>query len=740
MTDFSSLPDPGTKLTNHVPELSELKESQPVPASEPQPVPQPVPPGVPELIETQPELQLTAPPISQAEPPEVESVPQPPAVENSTPQPSTPRASALSSEKENSTVAAEANLEVIRQNLEKKLVPTPREYRTLYLDMKARARARASKENRWQKIGHFLGTIPILEILTVLAGLSGMTFLCVYVGKRAGLYSTIIAGSMAVAPLLVVMSVLLYLTRWDKEPSWLIAVAFLWGAGVATSLALLGNHGGMSLVSDINFGPTPLQTEGVTATIVAPIVEESLKGIGVLLILLIRRRYLNSPLNGLVIAGIAAAGFAYTENILYFARSIEQLPVIFIVRGIISPFAHSIFTSFTGVAIAVALTRIANCRAKVGLILAGFTTAMCLHATWNGLASYNPLYFLVGYLLFWGPLFTIWIITALVLATRQRKWINIGLAQYYQQGWISVAEWQTLAALDRRRLAVIRAKQFGRKAKRQVKIFQKAASSLALNYVTSVHIGWQKPLFASNIASLSKLLEARADYLQSCGMSAIGGEVGALAFLDSLIASLESDDDLLKRPQNLPENLTQQVSPGAATLMVGSNDETAAPIRKAARIIIIGDYAHVLLVHGHDFSDSNHHWWFTVGGGIKSGETSRQAAVRELYEETGLQIGEERLFGPVIQRRGKFEFRTVTKIQEEEFYLLYISGSEACQIHSQNWTSSEQQCLDELRWWPIGEIFGLLDSSTIYPQILPSIVCQYRYSWDGNCIYIDETR
>lgn len=658
---------------------------------------------------------------------------------------------------QNPDVKSNLKSDAVYQMLQKKLIPSPREYRDIYLDFKEHQKIRAKNRNQLQKIGYFLGKIPILEILTILAGLSGMIFLCIFVGRHAGVYSTIIAATFAVLPLLIVMSVMLYLTRWDKEPSWLIAIAFLWGAGVATTASLFGNHGGMNLVSGIDFGPSPLQTEGVTATVVAPIVEETLKGTGVLLILLIRRKYLNSPLNGLVIAGIVAAGFAYSENILYFARSIGVLPVIFIVRGIISPFAHSIFTSFIGMAIALSLTRLINKKAQIGLVLAGFVTAMCLHATWNGLASYNPIYFLFGYFIFWGPLFSIWIIVALVLSGRQRKWVNLGLAQYHQQGWISVAEWKTLAVLDRRRLAVIRAKKNGHKAKREVVLFQKAASSLALNYVTSVHVGLKKPLFKSNIFFLSQLLESRANYLKLTGLSDEGGEVGALAFLDKMITASEKPADLaavsiVNQTGGTPvgeqgENQVFMVANymNCATISTeaektGTTTGTETAIRKAVRVIIIGDHSNVLLVHGHDFADPRYHWWFTVGGGAKSGENSRQTAIREIYEETGLSITENRLVGPVLHRRGKFEFRTITKIQEEEFYLLYINGMEAVQIHTGNWSQSEQKCLDELRWIPIVDILKLTDSSVIYPQVLPSFIYQYRYSWDGKSLYIDETR
>ena len=60
------------------------------------------------------------------------------------------------------------------------------------------------------------------------------------------------------------------------------------------------------------------------------------------------------------------------------------------------------------------------------------------------------------------------------------------------------------------------------------------------------------------------------------------------------------------------------------------------PWRRAARVILLDEADRLLLVRGHDTDQPDRGWWFTVGGGIGVGETSRDAAVREMREETGL--------------------------------------------------------------------------------------------------------
>ena len=93
-----------------------------------------------------------------------------------------------------------------------------------------------------------------------------------------------------------------------------------------------------------------------TAVLVAPWVEEAAKGAAVLLVLLFRRREFDGVVDGIVLAGLAGVGFAFTENILYFGRAFlagqEQslttgffaAGITFVLRGVLSPFAHPLFT------------------------------------------------------------------------------------------------------------------------------------------------------------------------------------------------------------------------------------------------------------------------------------------------------------------------------------------------------------------------------------------------------------
>ena len=92
---------------------------------------------------------------------------------------------------------------------------------------------------------------------------------------------------------------------------------FLWGACVATAGALLLNTSSMLVIAEVAGRES---ARDVAAVVVAPVVEESLKGLGVLLVLLLRRREFDGVVDGIVYAATCAAGFAFAENVLYLGR------------------------------------------------------------------------------------------------------------------------------------------------------------------------------------------------------------------------------------------------------------------------------------------------------------------------------------------------------------------------------------------------------------------------------------
>jgi ADP-ribose pyrophosphatase YjhB (NUDIX family) len=92
--------------------------------------------------------------------------------------------------------------------------------------------------------------------------------------------------------------------------------------------------------------------------------------------------------------------------------------------------------------------------------------------------------------------------------------------------------------------------------------------------------------------------------------------------------------------------------------------------------------------------------WFTVGGGIEPGETVRQAAAREIHEETAL-TGVE--LGPVVWLR-EGVLRIPDPMVFQESYL--VARCDRAEPVRDGWTAMERQLLDDIRWWTLAELIA----------------------------------
>ena len=238
----------------------------------------------------------------------------------------------------------------------------------------------------------------VVGILVLLGGLA----MAVVVGLSGAPGSLALAAVLAALPVGPLVGCFMWLDRYEPEPRSLLIAGLLWGAFVATAAALvfqgIGLAGGAS--------------ERDSLAVVAPITEEATKGAFLLLLLWWRRHELDGVLDGIVYAGMVGIGFAFTENILYLAAAYDgtdglgpggtsALTGTFILRCLISPFAHPFFTIFMGIGVGLA---IASRRLWVRLLapLAGFAVAAFLHGVWNSstLSGTGDFFIVYGTLMF----------------------------------------------------------------------------------------------------------------------------------------------------------------------------------------------------------------------------------------------------------------------------------------------------------------------------------------------------
>jgi len=247
-----------------------------------------------------------------------------------------------------------------------------------------------------------------------------------------------VGGLVAFIPAPIYLILYLWLDRFDPEPAWILTLAFSWGALVALLISFVVN----SLFGAAAMAMIGEETgDALSAIISAPIIEEGTKGLGVLLIWLFFKREFDDVLDGVMYAGVVALGFATVENILYYGRNftdqgVEGLIVVVIMRGMLSPFSHALFTSFTG--IGCGLARETHNHALRWLLPgAGLFCAMTLHGLWNLLATVSGGLFLVVYFIVWLPLYIALLGLIIYLVAREGRIIRQMLFMEVASGLIS---------------------------------------------------------------------------------------------------------------------------------------------------------------------------------------------------------------------------------------------------------------------------------------------------------------
>jgi RsiW-degrading membrane proteinase PrsW (M82 family) len=186
--------------------------------------------------------------------------------------------------------------------------------------------------------------------------------------------------------LVPVFVVVYLLDAYEREPLSLVVGSLLWGAVAATSLAGLANHDWGAVVARL-LGPDVASRW--TAALTAPLVEETLKALGVVLIYLIARSEINGVVDGFVYGAMVGLGFAVVENVFYFVGQFGGQPagVIggFFVRVLASGlYGHVLYTGLAGMGIAWFVTRTDQRLARRLLVAGGLClVAVVAHFLWN---------------------------------------------------------------------------------------------------------------------------------------------------------------------------------------------------------------------------------------------------------------------------------------------------------------------------------------------------------------------
>lgn len=177
----------------------------------------------------------------------------------------------------------------------------------------------------------------------------------------------------------------------EKEPPMLLATAFAWGALVATTTAMQGNRAMLGLLAKL------VSTDFAAAwgpAVVSPVIEELLKALGLVMIVLVARKQINSVLDGMVYGALTGLGFQVVENVFYALNAVEFAnngdkvgPVVatFFLRGFLAGlWSHTLYSALAGAGIAWFIVRtdrsILN---RTGGLVGGLGLAWAVHSVWN---------------------------------------------------------------------------------------------------------------------------------------------------------------------------------------------------------------------------------------------------------------------------------------------------------------------------------------------------------------------
>ncbi len=236
---------------------------------------------------------------------------------------------------------------------------------------------RMGSRTRWLIAGIGIAILVISAMITIvlnsIVGIAALT--------QNGAASIIAALTIPIIPVVGIFLLVNFMDRYEREPWFLRLAAFLWGAIIAIPPALFIERNVDNMLQNLLDPNTTNEVLRVALQgLNAGITEETIKGLGLLLLFFVLRDEFDGVVDGIVYGALIGAGFALVENFRYFALDSKNFLVFLIVgRIILGWLGHSTFIACFGATLGyVRYTRVRWKQIVIPLL--GFLIAVGLHS------------------------------------------------------------------------------------------------------------------------------------------------------------------------------------------------------------------------------------------------------------------------------------------------------------------------------------------------------------------------
>src|SRR5215510_9355667 len=199
----------------------------------------------------------------------------------------------------------------------------------------------------------------VLVIILVIAALIHLVLFAAMSPDAAAVFFRALSISTLLS--VVPVSILWFLDRRERENPWLLAAAFLWGGCIATALSIPFNTAVYGAVARwLAFHPMVAEVLGpdaallIAAPLSAPIVEETIKAAGVVLIFWLLRDEFDNMRDGFIYGALVGIGFNWFEAPLFTMQGYVQHGVapygveLGVRYGLFGLGGHAMFTGLFG--------------------------------------------------------------------------------------------------------------------------------------------------------------------------------------------------------------------------------------------------------------------------------------------------------------------------------------------------------------------------------------------------------